>query len=124
MDCETPRPRTPSGHAPGTDVGYSTYGFQRSTKFWGPDAHKFNPDRWTEDRAVQLRSFAFVPFHAGPRICLGQNMAYTEARVALVRILRRYQLVHDPSHRPREVDNIVLASLNGMPVFVKRRSAA
>ena len=63
----------------------------------------------------------FVPFHAGPRICLGQNMAYTEAPVAIVRLFQRFSVAHDPAHRPMEVDNLVLASSNGMYAFLTPR---
>jgi cytochrome P450 len=103
-------------------VAWSTYYFQRSEKYWGPDAHVFNPDRWNEDRASQLRGFMFLPFHSGPRICLGQNMAYTEARVALVRILQRLRLQPPPAYRPVVIDNIVLSFANGLPVRVQRRT--
>ena len=48
-------------------------------------------------------------------------MAYTEARLALVRILQRFHVRHDPAHRALEADNLVLSSGNGMPVFVTRR---
>lgn len=106
----------------GTELAWSTYYFQRSEKYWGPDAQEFNPDRWSEDRASQLRHFQFLPFHAGPRICLGQNMAYTEARVALVRILQRLHLQPKPAYRPVIVDNIVLSFATGMPVRVQRRT--
>ena len=49
-------------------------------------------------------------------------MAYTEARVALVRIFQRFRVEHDPSHRPLEKDDLVLSCANGMNVFVTRRA--
>ena len=108
--------------APGTDIGWNTYTFQQDPEYWGPDAHEFKPERWTQERAAQLRNFAFMPFHAGPRICLGQQMAYAEARVALVHVLRRFQFVPDASFKPLPVDHITLTSHNGVKLRVRRRA--
>ena len=67
---------------------YSAYVLHRSELLFGPTADKFDPERWSPERAKDVRPFFFVPFHAGPRICLGQNMAYTEARVMLTLLLQ------------------------------------
>ena len=103
-------------------VVYSAYVLHRSELLFGPTADKFDPERWSPERAKDVRPFFFVPFHAGPRICLGQNMAYTEARVALVRIFQRFRVQHDPAHHPLEKDDLVLSCANGMNVFVTRRA--
>jgi len=108
----------------GTDIGWNTYTFQQDPEYWGPDAHEFMPDRWTQERAAQLRNFAFMPFHAGPRICLGQQMAYAEARVALVQVLRRFQFVQDASFKPLPVDHITLTSHNGVKLRVRPRNGS
>ena len=55
-------------------------------KYW-PDPERFDPDRHT----TPAKPFTFLPFHGGPRLCLGMDMAYLEAKVALVRLLRRYR---------------------------------
>ncbi|KIY01300.1 uncharacterized protein Z520_02852 [Fonsecaea multimorphosa CBS 102226] len=56
---------------------------------WGPDAKEFNPDRW-EGRKP---GFEFLPFLAGPRICLGQQLALTEAAYVVVRFLQRFDQI-------------------------------
>ncbi|KAG8878323.1 hypothetical protein FRB97_002619, partial [Tulasnella sp. 331] len=43
---------------------------------WGPDANEFDPDRWLDERNKKYflaNPFIFVPFHGGPRMCLGQQ---------------------------------------------------
>jgi cytochrome P450 len=44
---------------------------------WGPDADRFNPERW-EGRK---HGFNYLPFNAGPRICIGQQFALAEVRL-------------------------------------------
>jgi len=69
-----------------TTVGYSAYAQHRLPEYF-KDPETFNPDRWVTD---SVKAFAFVPFHGGPRICLGQNMAYQEMKVALAILLPRF----------------------------------
>lgn len=75
----------PSGHVlpAGTSTVYPAYIIHRLPQYWSnPSA--FNPDRWETDT---IKPFQFVAFHGGPRICLGQNMAYEEMKVALCVLL-------------------------------------
>ncbi|EKM50591.1 uncharacterized protein PHACADRAFT_263957 [Phanerochaete carnosa HHB-10118-sp] len=77
---------------PGTGVLYSVFLIQRRTDLWGDDALEFRPERWLEPATTKLLAdcpFAFTPFHAGPRLCLGQNFAYNEMSFFLVRLLQR-----------------------------------
>ena len=55
---------------------------QRREDLWGKDALEFKPERWLDPKSLKQISsdpFKFIPFSAGPRICLGQNFAYNEA---------------------------------------------
>ncbi|KIL67115.1 hypothetical protein M378DRAFT_160099 [Amanita muscaria Koide BX008] len=61
----------------GTRIMYSVLLMHRSKDLWGPDADEFDPDRFLDDRLKKYltkNSFIFLPFHAGPRICLGQQV--------------------------------------------------
>lgn len=67
---------------PNITLVYSTLLMQRRKDLWGQDANSFVPERWIEkDRLANLTRdpFKFIPFNAGPRICVGQNFAYNEA---------------------------------------------
>jgi enediyne biosynthesis protein E7 len=63
----------------------------RHPDFWEqPDA--FDPDRFSPERAAGRHRFAYFPFGGGPRVCIGNHFALTEAQFILAMILSRYQL--------------------------------
>jgi len=65
----------------------------RRKDLWGSDAEEFDPDRWLDDRLktyLLTNSFQFLPFNAGPRICLGQQFAYNEMSFILIRLLQNF----------------------------------
>ncbi|KAG0767835.1 hypothetical protein G6F29_004320 [Rhizopus arrhizus] len=76
----------------GTYVGWLSYAQGRSKKIWGEDAKEFIPERWIDENGKLKREPAakWTAFHAGPRVCLGQNLATLEALVCIIMILRRY----------------------------------
>ncbi|TRM60413.1 cytochrome P450 [Schizophyllum amplum] len=77
----------------GTRCFYSVYLMHRRTELWGPDAGKFDPDRFIDERLHKYLThnpYIFVPFNAGPRICLGQQFAYNEMSFFLVRLLQNF----------------------------------
>ncbi|KAK0187424.1 cytochrome P450 [Armillaria mellea] len=76
-----------------TRVTYSVFLMHRRTDLWGPDALEFDPDRFLDSRLhtyLTPNPFIFVPFNAGPRICLGQQFAYNEASYYLIRLLQTF----------------------------------
>ncbi|GJJ08807.1 hypothetical protein Clacol_003026 [Clathrus columnatus] len=78
----------------GAGVGYSVYVMHRRTDLWGPDAHEFDPERFLDHRVqkyLTTNPFVFLPFNAGPRICLGQQFAYNEISLIAVRLLQAFE---------------------------------
>ena len=59
---------------------------------WFQSPEKFIPERWANDFAKQLPSFAYFPFGGGPRVCIGQAFAMMESRLLLATIAARYRL--------------------------------
>ncbi|CDH51590.1 cytochrome p450 [Lichtheimia corymbifera JMRC:FSU:9682] len=107
----------------GDYVTWHPYAMGRSTKLWGADAKSFRPERWfNEDGQLKRESQGQWPaFHAGPRVCLGQQLATLESLVAIVMLLRRYKftLVHD--QEITYITSLTLPMKNGIKVFVEKR---
>ncbi|KLO18687.1 cytochrome P450 [Schizopora paradoxa] len=94
-----------------TNVAYSVFMTHRRKDLWGPDALEFDPDRFIDERLHKYLTpnpFIFVPFNAGPRICLGQQFAYNEVSFMLVRLLQSFSTIQldtksqPPDTRPPE----------------------
>ncbi|KAJ7625772.1 cytochrome P450 monooxygenase pc-3 [Roridomyces roridus] len=61
---------------PHSKLSYSVFIMHRRKDLWGPDAEEFDPDRFLDERLKTYlfkNTFQFLPFNAGPRICLGQQ---------------------------------------------------
>ncbi|CAN6663151.1 hypothetical protein TRVA0_034S01618 [Trichomonascus vanleenenianus] len=71
----------------GQPVFFSTYFLHRRNDIWGDDAEEYRPERW---ETMKLPSWSFLPFGAGPRVCMGQQYAYTEAFYCIVRLLQTF----------------------------------
>ncbi|KAJ3824548.1 cytochrome P450 monooxygenase pc-1 [Lentinula raphanica] len=103
----SPDPTQPPIYIPaGAIVPWSVFMMHRRTDLWGPDAEVFDPDRFLDDRLktyLAPRPFIFLPFNAGPRICLGQQFAYNEMSFILVRLIQNFtSFTHFPELCPPE----------------------
>ncbi|KAI0663217.1 cytochrome P450 [Cubamyces menziesii] len=110
QDTTVPNPKNAAGPPifvpANTPVAYSVFMLHRRKDYWGPDALSFDPDRWLDERLNKhfaANPFIFLPFNAGPRICLGQQFAYNEISFFLIRLLQNFSDVQlDLSAQPPE----------------------
>ncbi|KIW07970.1 uncharacterized protein PV09_01869 [Verruconis gallopava] len=76
----------------GATVQLGIYLCHRRTDIWGDDAAEFRPERW-EGRK---KGYEYIPFIAGPQICLGQQYSVTQVGYVLARFLMRYDAMEKP----------------------------
>ncbi|KAI9362998.1 cytochrome P450 [Zopfochytrium polystomum] len=110
-----------------TSVSWSLYAMGRYKPLWGPDAESFVPERWlTADDAAGRRSlkrespFKWAVFNAGPRTCLGQQMATIEAVTVLAAVVSRFDVELVAPEEVHYAISLTLTMKNGMRVRVKK----
>jgi cytochrome P450 len=77
--------------APNTTIAICTYALHRHPMFWDkPDV--FDPERFSEKNLIGRNKFAYIPFGAGPRQCIGNNFGLMEAALVMACVLQRFEL--------------------------------
>jgi cytochrome P450 len=84
----------------GAPVFLSPYVTQRDPRWW-PDPDRFDPDRWTPEAKARRHRYAAFPFGAGPRSCIGGQMARMVAVLVVATVARRWRMRPVPGPRPR-----------------------
>ncbi|KAK1401743.1 Secologanin synthase [Heracleum sosnowskyi] len=88
----------------GTEIVVPTIIIHQDHHIWGADAKEFNPERFLKGvlNATNGQTAAFFPFGGGPRICIGQNFAMLEAKLAMAKILKNFsfELSASYTHAP------------------------
>jgi cytochrome P450 len=104
----------------GTDVIVSPWLLHRHRKLW-QDPERFDPERFAVGRDEQRDRFAYLPFGAGPRICIGQTLAMMEGILILAALMRRWRL---EVLNPEDIEPVGLITLRprgGLKVRVRAR---
>ena len=102
----------------GTYVQANIYGVQHDTTIW-KDPETFNPDRWSESIA-DSKAFAFIPFSAGPRNCIGQKFAMQEMIVTLATFFHKFEIQQNKEKEVVSVFEGVLSPI-GFEFYLKKR---
>jgi len=86
-----------SGYAvpAGTDVLLCLYLLHRHPRYW-KEPEAFRPERFDAAHEAERPRFAYMPFAAGPRHCIGETLALYEMYVHLYKVARRYRLTYVP----------------------------
>ena len=108
----------------GSSITYSIYSIGRMKFVWGDDCLEFKPERWLSLDGSKFEvhdSYRFVAFNAGPRICLGKDLAYLQMKSIAAAVLLRHRLVVVPGHRVEQKMSLTLFMKYGLKVNVLPR---
>ena len=87
---------------PGTDVLLCLYLLHRHPRYW-KEPEAFRPERFDSEHEAERPRFAYMPFAAGPRHCIGETLALYEMYMHIYKVARRYRLTYVPD-RPLELE--------------------
>jgi cytochrome P450 len=99
----------------------SQYVTHRHPDFW-PDPERFDPERFAPERAAQQHRFAYFPFGAGARACIGKPLALLEMQLTLVIIAQTYVLRLLPEHPVQPTLGTTLSPRGGLWMTVNECS--
>ena len=106
----------------GTLVGLPTYAIHRHHRLWD-DPDRFDPSRFSPEREANCSRYQFMPFGAGPRICIGAAFALVEATAMLATLVRAVRFESTPQ-QPIPISRVVLVPKDGMTLRVTLRDRA
>jgi cytochrome P450 len=105
---------------PKTQVIVPIYVLHRNDRLWD-NPLIFDPGRFTPERSKARSRYAYLPFGAGPRVCIGGGFAMLEATVILATLVRAFRFRPMAGHRPHPLARVTLRPRGGMPLYVEGR---
>ncbi|KAJ3100155.1 Protein kinase alk2 [Physocladia obscura] len=99
----------------GATVSWSPYAMGRTEAIWGPTAKEFKPERWLQMER-QPSPFDYPVFNAGPRVCLGKNMAELEGVFVMVEVARQFRIEVVNTDQVTYANSLTLPMINGLRV--------
>ncbi|KAF8075664.1 hypothetical protein N665_1073s0012 [Sinapis alba] len=118
----------PSGHKvhANAKIIILLYALGRMKAVWGEDASEFKPERWVSNTG-SLRhepSFKFFAFNAGPRSCLGKQLAMNLMKTVIVEILQNYDIHVIKGQKIEPLPGLILRMKHGLSVTITKRDSA
>jgi cytochrome P450 len=106
--------------APGATVVMPIYAIHRHRQRW-EDSDAFNPSRFAPEREEKISRYQYLPFGAGPRICIGMAFAMIEATAMLATLVQKARFAPVAGRDPYPVARVTLLPGGGLPLQVRLR---
>jgi cytochrome P450 len=103
----------------GADVMICPYTLHRHPGFW-PNPDQFAPERFAPSAPPPAHRYAYIPFGAGPRVCVGSHLGMMEAVLVAAMVAQRFRFELAEAADPRPEPNLSLRVHGGLPVRVRR----
>ncbi|MED6188994.1 hypothetical protein PIB30_091254 [Stylosanthes scabra] len=106
-----------------TVVYYSIYSMGRMEQIWGNDCLEFKPERWISEKGIniQVPSYKFMAFNAGPRSCLGKNLSFIQLKIVAIALLWNFHFQVVEGHSVCPTVSVVLHMKHGLQVKITKR---
>jgi cytochrome P450 len=104
----------------GSPIIINIYGVHRDERYF-PNPEQFIPERFSPENEKNIPKYAYLPFGAGPRVCLGNMFAMMEARLILATVAQRVRLSLAPGHPVVPGRVFTLRPKNGLKMNVSLR---
>ena len=118
--------QSPDGQRVKIDAGVTVlimpWTLHRHELYW-EKPRAFMPERFLPENRDRIHRFQYLPFGAGPRICIGATFAMQEAVIALAVLMNRYRFDATPDTKPWPVQKLTTQPRNGLPMRVSLRRA-
>ncbi|XAR73282.1 hypothetical protein NMG60_11007199 [Bertholletia excelsa] len=115
----------PTGHRvhPQMKILFPLYAMGRMKFIWGEDCMEYKPERWISERGTVKHepSYKFLAFNAGPRTCLGKEVAFTQMKAVAAAIIHNYDVRVVQGHPVEPNVSIILYMKHGFMAKITRR---
>lgn len=104
----------------GKAVFVSPYANHHNPRYF-PEPEKFDPERFNEENEKTIPKYAYIPFGAGGRVCIGNSFAMMEGKLILANILQRYKVGLTKDLHIKTNAQVTLSNEGGMPLTIEAR---
>jgi Cytochrome P450 len=106
----------------GETVILSQWVIHRDPALW-PDPLRFDPERFHEAEEAPRHRFAYFPFGAGPRVCIGEGFAWTEVLLVLATLAQRFRFRLAAGQLVEPLPRVTLRLRHGLRMIVEERTS-